>query len=213
MVMRFIERGYAVASIGYRLAPAHTFPAQIHDVKRAIRELKVFGEREGLIDGDRIVVFGTSAGGHLAALAGATPGSFEPADLTPEQATFDSTVAGVVSVVGPTDLISFQEQSIWPDLAATFLGCEACSAAQLAEASPLTHLGPDLPPAYWAYGANDDVVDPTAQGAAIASAWAEQAGPDSSWFDLIEGHGHNIPHWAINQRELEKFVAYAIAQR
>ena len=47
----------------------------------------------------------------------------------------------------------------------------------------------------------------------IAAAWAEQAGPGSSWFDLIEGHAHNIPHWAINQRELEKFVAFAVAQR
>ena len=122
-------------------------------------------------------------------------------------------MAGVVSVVGPTDLISFHEQSIWPDLAATFLGCEACSDAQLAEASLMTYLGPDLPPAYWAYGADDSVVAPNPQGAVIASAWAEQTGPDSSWFDLIEGHGHNIPHWAINQRELEKFVEFAVARR
>ena len=124
-----------------------------------------------------------------------------------------SLLAGVVSVAGPTDLAAFYGQSYRAAVVATFLGCDPCDDALLEEASPLSHLSPDLPPAYWAYGVDDALVDPTAQGAVIASAWADAAGPTSSWFDLIEGYAHNIPSWAINQRSVEAFAAAATAPR
>ena len=203
--------------MGYRLAADHTFPAQINDAKHAIRYLKALGAREGLIDGDRMVLFGTSAGGHIAALVAATPGLFEPAGLTAEETTFDSSVAGLVSVVGPTDLVSLDAPGTddWiRDLARAMLGCDPCSDAQLAEASPTSYLSPDLPPAYWAYGRTDDhLVHWYTQGVVIASAWAEQVGPGSSRLDLIDGQGHNIFHWSINQRALEEFVDVAVGRR
>lgn len=216
MVLRFVERGYAVASVSYRLAPDHIFPAQIHDVKLAIRWLKLFGETYGLIDGDRIVVYGISAGGHLAAFVAATPGRFEPSGLAPELATFDSSVVGIVSVVGPTDLVDFYRQPHpWAlPITEAMVGCSPCADAQLAEASPITHLGPSLPPAYWAYGGlDDDFVHWSAQGVAIASAWGEQAGPGSSWLDVIDDQGHNIDHTTINQRAVEEFVDLATGVR
>jgi pectinesterase len=63
------EHGFVTATIDYRLSHEAIFPAQIHDVKAAIRFLRDNHQRFG-IDPERIGVWGHSAGGHLAALAG-----------------------------------------------------------------------------------------------------------------------------------------------
>ena len=87
VVLTQIGRGYAVASADYRLATATpdgqrpaSFPGVIWDVKRVVRFLKEKATTWNL-DPRRIVLTGTSAGGYLAAFAGATPGLFEPPDL------------------------------------------------------------------------------------------------------------------------------------
>ena len=69
----FAMQGFAMASMDYRLSREATFPAQLHDVKAAVRWLRMNGERLGL-DGRRIGLWGSSAGGHLATLAALTPG-------------------------------------------------------------------------------------------------------------------------------------------
>lgn len=64
----FIEHGFALASINYRLSGEAKFPAQIHDIKAAIRFLRANAQKYGF-DADKIILWGSSAGGHLAALA------------------------------------------------------------------------------------------------------------------------------------------------
>ncbi len=214
LVMRFVERGYAVASADYRLAPDHPFPEPIEDVKLAIRWVKAYAEDEGTVDGDRIVLVGASAGGHLAAFAAATPGDFEPVDLPTELAAFDSTVAGAVSFVGPTDLVQLYDQPHdWARaITSAFMGCSPCDPGQLAVGSVAPHLGPGLPPVYWAYGADDPLVDATAQAAAVAEAWAIHGGDGSSWLDIVEGSGHTLDESVVNQRALEAFVDAAVGR-
>ena len=68
----FAMQGFAMASIDYRLSREATFPAQLHDVKAAVRWLRTHAERLGL-DGRRIGLWGSSAGGHLATFAALTP--------------------------------------------------------------------------------------------------------------------------------------------
>src|SRR4051794_10569699 len=65
------HRGYVSATIGYRLAPKHKFPAQVNDVKCAIRFLRAHADEYGL-DPDRIGACGFSAGGHLVMMLGVT---------------------------------------------------------------------------------------------------------------------------------------------
>lgn len=65
-------RGYAVAAIGYRLAPRHVFPAARDDVLAALEQLRARAGELG-IDGDRVALYGRSAGGHLALVAGYAP--------------------------------------------------------------------------------------------------------------------------------------------
>ena len=212
VVLRFIERGYAVASIDYRLAPEHTFPDPVRDVKRALRWLKDHGRDTGTIDGDRMVLFGTSAGGHLAAFAATTAGHYEPVDLPADLAAHDSTVAGVVSIAGPTDLASFIEHdhSWGPDLTTAFLGCDLCAPQLLTAASPLTHLHDELPPAYWAYGGADVVVALEPQGLAIAEEWAAAAGPMMSWIDIVEDTDHGLVEPRVNTPWLDEFIDAAV---
>jgi len=213
MVMRFIERGYAVVSIDYRLAPDHPYPAAIQDTKLAIIWIKELADHSALIDGDAIVLYGTSAGGHIATTAAATAEQFELVGPGNAPLSFDTSVAGVVSVAGPTDLVELyaipHEWSVgFPE---AFLRCSPCSSASLAAASPLTYVNPDVPPAYWAYGAEDTLVEAVTQAEVIAGAWALAAGAESSWIDIVDNAGHNIDHTTINQRAVEEFVDMAVA--
>ena len=94
----FAQDGFAVASIEYRLTPSVTFPANVEDVKTAIRWLRANHDRFGL-NPTRIGLWGTSAGGHLAAVAGLAPrGTFEGEDNLLQL----STVQCVLDAYGPT---------------------------------------------------------------------------------------------------------------
>ncbi len=91
---KFIDAGIAVASVSYRHSAEAQFPAQIHDVKAAIRWLRFFANELGL-DPQRIGLFGDSAGGHLALLAAQnTEGELEGEGGV---ADVDSSVAAVAA--------------------------------------------------------------------------------------------------------------------
>ena len=68
---QFTKRGYVAVSPQYRLTPRNVFPAQVHDVKAAVRYLKT-NAKKYQIDPDRIGAIGFSAGGHLALMLGVT---------------------------------------------------------------------------------------------------------------------------------------------
>src|SRR5579871_5374103 len=103
-----VARGFAVASVDYELATpggGGSFPTAVYDVKRAIRFLKANAAEWGL-DPTRVIVMGASAGGHLAALVGASAGQLEP-DLAGPLAAVDSSVTAIVDLVGISDLATF----------------------------------------------------------------------------------------------------------
>ncbi len=94
----FAQDGFAMASIEYRLTPSVTFPANVEDVRTAVRWLKANAAAHAL-DPDRICLWGTSAGGHLAAVAGLAPrGTFEGTD----NLNHTSAVRCVLDAYGPT---------------------------------------------------------------------------------------------------------------
>ena len=72
-IVKLREQGFAIASVDYRLSPVAKFPAQIHDIKSAIRFLRANADRFG-VDINRFVLAGSSAGGHLAVLAAVSEG-------------------------------------------------------------------------------------------------------------------------------------------
>lgn len=96
-----LERGFATASISYRFSDEAPFPAQIHDVKAAIRFLRANPHRFG-IDPDRFGIWGHSAGGHLASLAGMT-GNLPELEGRGGSTGVSSAVQAVVPLAGPAD--------------------------------------------------------------------------------------------------------------
>jgi len=110
----FARDGLAMASLEYRLTPSITFPSNVEDVRTAVRWLKANAATHGL-DPDRICLWGTSAGGHLAAVAALAPrGMFEG---TGDQAQI-SAVRCALDAYGPTqfDVMDTQTEAERPAL-------------------------------------------------------------------------------------------------
>ncbi len=96
-------RGVAVVSASYRFTDVATHPAQVHDVKGAIRWLRAHGQELGLST-ERLGAWGTSAGGYLALMLGLSAGI---ADLEGEvggNVEQDSSVQAVCEWFAPVDL-------------------------------------------------------------------------------------------------------------
>jgi acetyl esterase/lipase len=119
--LQLVNRGVALASVSYRLSgqsgqwgsASVLFPAQIHDVKAAIRWLRALSANYQ-IDADRIGIWGSSAGGHLAALAGTSGNAPELEGTVGAFLGVSSAVKVVVDYYGPTDIINMQPDITTP---------------------------------------------------------------------------------------------------
>ncbi len=151
-----LRANFLVVSVNYRLAPEHKFPAQIEDVKCAIRFLRANASRFNL-DPNRIAAMGNSAGGHLAALLGTTDPSagFEGNGGYPEQS---SRVQGVVTISAPIDYtLDCTEENV--RLLQGVFGVSSCEErALVAFADPSTYITPDDPPFLILHGDRDPQV-------------------------------------------------------
>lgn len=165
--LRQATRGYAVASIDYRLAPRHIWPAQIEDAKAAVRWLRANADRFQL-DVNRIGVFGASAGGHIGAILGTSAGIASLEGMELGNAQFSSRVRAVVDLYGPSDLLKLEEQKlpcIPLDGNAAFMppsllmGCPIQQCAERTRtANPITYATPDDPPFLLMHGMRDCLV-------------------------------------------------------
>ena len=203
-LLRFARGGkYAGVSIAYRLSGEATWPAQMHDVKAAIRWIRAHADDYGL-DPDRIAVWGRSAGGHLALMLGVTGDlpEFE-GDLGPHVGE-STAVSGVANWFGVTDMMAMVGQATAFDRAgpdapeALLLGGVLPENADAARAaSPVTHVSPGDPPVLTIHGTEDWTV-PYDQAVRLHTALAE-AGV-ISYFITVNGAGHgNFPREATDR--------------
>jgi len=190
-----LGEAYAVASIDYRLSQVAAFPAQIHDVKAAVRWLRAHAEVYGF-DPDRIGAWGSSAGGHLVALLGTSCGVEALEGCVggfPEQS---SCVHAVCDFYGPTDLPALVEQrggtdprQLMPE--EQLIGGPIADNLELAiVASPIAHVDPNDPPFLIMHGSADQTVfveQSIAFDAALRAAGVE------STLIVIDGAGHGFP--------------------
>lgn len=172
-------RGFVVASLDYRLSGEARFPAQIQDVKAALRHLRAQAPTLG-IDPSRIYLWGGSAGGHLAGLAALTCGvaEYEPQPSTGRLSR--SQIDAMKGARAPLADDCAQGAAIWYgvfDLEHTprvdvegLLGCDPAICRDAARAaSPLHRVGHHAPPMLLIHGMKDQTV-PASQTEAMAAA-------------------------------------------
>jgi acetyl esterase/lipase len=211
----FFERlalaGFAVASADYRLSEESRFPAQLHDAKAAVRWLRKHAARYGF-DGERIVAWGGSAGGHLAALVGLTgdvaelegtvgeprPGPpVPPPPPAPGETPISTRVAGVIDWYGPVDLPAMVAQDDGTGLMehdspespeGRLIGARISENPGLARAaSPITYVHAGAPPFLIMHGTADRGVS-VAQSKSLAEALrAVGVHVETEW---VEGSDH-----------------------
>jgi acetyl esterase/lipase len=162
-LLHFAERGYLAVTIEYRLSSEALFPAQIEDVKCAIRYLRAHAKKLHL-DPKNIGVWGQSAGGHLAALLG-TSGDVKELEGTGGWQKFSSRVQAVAAWNPPVDFFKNElaVRAVKPEDDATFrlLGGPLSSNKEKAVmANPMTYATKDDPPFLILHGDKDRVVLP-----------------------------------------------------
>ena len=108
--MELLAYGFAMASIEYRLSGEAPFPAQIHDIKAAIRFLRGNATKYGF-DESRIILWGSSAGGHLAALAGVSDGNTLLEGNLGDYTKVSSKVRVILDYFGASNLTTILKQS------------------------------------------------------------------------------------------------------
>jgi acetyl esterase/lipase len=205
-------RGYAMASLNYRLSGEALFPAGAQDVKAAVRWLRANAATYG-IDPNRFAAWGWSAGGYFAQLLGATgdqPTIFD--DFTLGNSNVSSAVQAVVSWYGLTDFGTMDSQqqanppvscptswlvhdapnspeSIWLGAALTNIP------AKVAQANLTNYIftAGYLPPFQEAHG-NDDCLVPWAQDVELNAALTNRGA--ISQLTIEPGWTHGDPRFA-----------------
>ena len=107
-IMELRESGVTIAAATYRFSNEAIFPAQIHDVKAAIRYLKANAGKYG-IDPDRIMTMGESAGSQLALLAAVSNGEKAMEGTIGGNTDVDSKVIGCIDCYGMTDFLTLAQ--------------------------------------------------------------------------------------------------------
>ena len=194
-MMRFARAGYVVASIEYRTSNEAIFPAQLIDVKSAVRFLRAHA-KEFCVDPDRIYAMGESAGGTMASLLGVTGDQkeFDQGDHLDQS----SAVQGVVDYYGVVDLSDASAERDRMSAAANqsndvpyfafeeFLGV-GYGKAEAEKASAIRYISEKTPPFMILHGTEDTVV-PMAQSEALYDALQKDGVPCK--FAVVEGAAH-----------------------
>ena len=187
----YVGRGYAVASINYRLSGHATFPAQIEDCKAAVRWLRAHAKEYGL-DPERFGAWGSSAGGHLVSLLG-TSGDAKIFDVGAHLG-LSSRVQAVCDYYGPTDFTVFITTPGYASHAAATSpeskllgGAVKENPEKAARANPVTYVSKDDPAFLIVHGDKDATV-PINQSQLLYEA-LKKAGVNVH-FHTIKGAGH-----------------------
>ncbi|MCC6354996.1 MAG: alpha/beta hydrolase [Verrucomicrobiae bacterium] len=204
-VQAYVATGDFVGfSVGYRLSGEAKWPAQIEDSKAAIRFIRANADRFN-VDPDRIGVWGSSAGGHLAALLGVS-GAVERLDGKGGTPGVSSRVACVVDFCGPANFLRWYPTRPGvdhPAAVALFGGPTKDNERAAVDASPITHVAAGAPPFLIVHGTDDTTV-PIQHSEQLAAA-LERVGADVT-FVRVEGGAHMF-HGAEVDARVAAFLA------
>ncbi len=205
-----LKRGYAVVSINYRLSGEAIFPAQIYDLKAAVRWIRA-NAKSYQLNPEKIAAWGGSAGGTLSALIGTSGNLKEFEDLSMGDPTQSSRVLAVVDWFGPTDFLKMDEQlkasgvknpqthSIPDSPESQLIGKNLVDAPELVrKVNPETYITPDDPPFFIQHGKIDHLV-PYQQSENLAAKLISVIGKDKVTFEILENNDHGGPGFTTDQ--------------
>jgi acetyl esterase/lipase len=159
LLLRFARRGWLCVSANYRLQPAATFPEFLVDAKRVIAWARAHAGEYGA-DPSLVVIAGSSAGAHLAAIAALTPND---APFQPGFEDADTSVAACVCTYGYYGPVSTRTPGL--------------------RSSPAEYARAEAPPFLVAHGTQDTLVPP-ARARAFADRLREVSGEPVTWIEL-----------------------------
>ena len=201
--VRFARRGYAAATISYRLIKEAIFPAAVQDAKCAVRWMRANAAKYN-IDPNRIGVSGNSAGGHLSLMIGY---SSDVPELEGEggHEGVSSRVQALADFYGPVDFTT--DFAIRQKDLINFLGATYKENPELYEyASPITHLTSDDPPTLIFHGTLDRIV-PIPQADMLAKK-LDDLGVDCV-YDRFNGYPHTMDAIEnVNKRCLARMFSF-----
>jgi acetyl esterase/lipase len=182
----YLEKGFVVANVEYRLAKAALAPAAVTDVLNAAAWFRKNAKKYN-VNRKRIVVTGGSAGGHLALMVA----------MTSKGARFGPTgkVAAVVNVYGITDVADQLHGPNMRKYAVTWLPEQQGRMDLARRLSPMTYVRKDLPPILTIHGDADQTV-PYEHGFNLTKALRD-VGVDAQMISVPNGkHGFTKEEWA-----------------
>lgn len=210
-----LDKGYAVANINYRLSMEAKWPAQINDVKAAIKFVRANAKKYSF-DPDNIILMGGSAGGHLSALAGVSADVKELEDPSLGYADVSTRVQAVVAWYSPINFKTTDKQ--WKvigingqlhepiDSFESFLLREELGKASdevLRTLNPENYITKDDPPFLLQHGYRDEVI-PRLQSQEFAAKLADAIGSDNVEYNLLMSANHSEDKYFHTTNNLER---------
>ena len=203
LTWKFAQRGYVSATVSYRFCPKFPFPAQVQDVKAAVRFLRANAQKYN-IDPDRIGAVGFSAGAHLSMILGVMDKAdgLDDSGPNPDQS---SKVNAVVSFFGPTDFTAeFPPASV--PLVRDFLGgTPQEKPEEHKKASPVTYVSPGDAPMLLFQGTKDPLV-PWQQAVSMLEALTKAGVPGR--VELLPGASHGWGQPELNRTLLATYAFF-----
>jgi acetyl esterase/lipase len=159
-IKTIIEKGYALASIDYRHSTTAIFPAQIQDCNQALEFLYNNASKYKL-DKNKFVLFGFSAGGHLASLL-ALSNNNNVSEFYPQKKKTNFKIKGVIDFYGPSDFLAMTamgDPEMKGDPISTLLGSAPIKRPDISKlASPSNYVDKDDPAFIIVHGEKDESV-------------------------------------------------------
>jgi len=151
----YLEAGWSVVNVSYRLARISLAPAAVEDCRCALRWV-MRNAKQYNFDTTKLVVTGHSAGGHLSLTTGMLPSSAGLDRECPGGETLK--VAAIVNWFGITDVVDLLDGANMKEYAVTWLGGMSNREEVARRVSPLSYVRAGLPPIITIHGDADPVV-------------------------------------------------------
>jgi len=183
-LLPYLEMGWAVANVQYRLGQVSMAPAAVEDCLCALRWV-IRNAKQYNLDTARIIVTGHSAGGHLALTTGMIPASAGLDRQCPGQEQLR--VAAIINWYGITDVAELLDGQNMRTYAVQWLGSLPDRVEIAKRVSPLTYVRAGLPPTLTVHGDADPTV-PYQQAVRLREALTK-AGVKTELY-TVPGGGH-----------------------